>query len=257
MMRDNQSGFTLVELAISLVVIGLLLGGILKGQELYANSGVNSAARQAQIFDAALVSFHDTYGALPGDITSPATRIPKCDSAPCSTPGDGTGIIGAVVAGPGNGIPAGDGTENRIAWSHLFAAGLVDGVSPGAPANPSDVWGLQYPKARMGMMGFQVVYYNTADPGGTTTNGHYLVLRAGRVSSATAVTDADRALTPEQAYNFDRKIDNGQPYSGKVVGVGDPVGARPTCVRVVSGNTVYMARDLKAPACNMLIKTQF
>jgi len=67
MMDKNQRGFTLVEIAIVLVIIGLLLGGVLKGQEMITNAKVRNLADQGSGIKAAFFAFQDRYKALPGD----------------------------------------------------------------------------------------------------------------------------------------------------------------------------------------------
>ncbi|MCB9991587.1 MAG: prepilin-type N-terminal cleavage/methylation domain-containing protein [Rhodospirillales bacterium] len=74
----RQAGFTLVELAVVMIIIGLLIGGVLKGQELIANAQITGTASAVKSIDAATTTFRDTYAALPG--ISP-TRLPVCQTA--------------------------------------------------------------------------------------------------------------------------------------------------------------------------------
>jgi prepilin-type N-terminal cleavage/methylation domain-containing protein len=92
--RKNQSGFTLVEIAIVLVIIGLLLGGVLKGQELIYNQKVKSTYDMYRQYTAAMYGYQDRYKALPGDDAQAANHgflVPVGD--PVITPGNGNGII--------------------------------------------------------------------------------------------------------------------------------------------------------------------
>jgi prepilin-type N-terminal cleavage/methylation domain-containing protein len=72
--RSRSSGFTLVEMAIVLVIVGLLLGGVLKGQEIIRNARYKSAGAQYKEVAAALAAYSDRYKAVPGDDANAATR---------------------------------------------------------------------------------------------------------------------------------------------------------------------------------------
>lgn len=104
----RQSGFTLIEIAIVLVIIGLLLGGILKGQELITSARVRNIISQLDGTKAAFYAFQDRYRALPGDFSKATTQIQ-----------------GASQDGDGNGVIA--GTEAIAAWDHLSHAGFING----------------------------------------------------------------------------------------------------------------------------------
>jgi prepilin-type N-terminal cleavage/methylation domain-containing protein len=100
----STAGFTLVELAIVMIIIGLLIAGILKGQQLITNAKVTSQVAQVKGIDAAVSTFKDMYAALPGDIIAPLTRLPNCTAglpavAPCGTPGGGDGLVGLIAGG--------------------------------------------------------------------------------------------------------------------------------------------------------------
>ena len=101
----KQHGVTLVEIAIVLVVIGLLLGGILKGQELINNAKVRAIAERQTSLKTAWFAFLDRYQAMPGDYADANKYIPGAGA------GDGNGII--IV------------TESPIVFQHLSGAGLL------------------------------------------------------------------------------------------------------------------------------------
>src|SRR4051794_36706162 len=89
-----QAGFTLVELAIVMIIIGLLIAGVLKGQQLITNAQIAATFAKIKVFDAATTSFKDMYAAEPGDMTAAqsAARLPNCTAANlCTTAGDGDG----------------------------------------------------------------------------------------------------------------------------------------------------------------------
>jgi len=144
----RQSGFTLIEIAIVLVIIGLLLGGILKGQELITQGRIRNVANDFQSMTAAINLYQDRYRALPGDDPGAAARWTAAGSL--TTSGNGDGTIGADTAGTPayNSTAAGD--ESRLFWQHLRLAGLVGGATTtGAigTANP--------PNAASGVTGVQ------------------------------------------------------------------------------------------------------
>src|SRR5438309_1905103 len=89
-MTKRQQGFTLVEIAIVLVIIGLLLGGILKGQEMITQAKIKNVIADFSGVSAAYHGYQDRYRAIPGDDPNAASRWAV---APAAQPGDGNGII--------------------------------------------------------------------------------------------------------------------------------------------------------------------
>ncbi|MEW5967588.1 MAG: prepilin-type N-terminal cleavage/methylation domain-containing protein [Pseudomonadota bacterium] len=114
----RQSGFTLIEIAIVLVIIGLLLGGILKGQELITQGRIRNVANDFQSMTAAINLYQDRYRALPGDDAGAATRWG------ITAPSGGT-LGNGIVEGTYNSATATN--ESRQFWLHLRRAGLVGG----------------------------------------------------------------------------------------------------------------------------------
>ena len=134
-MKTKQQGFTLVEIAIVLVIIGLLLGGILKGQEMITQAKIKNAISDFSGISAAYHGYLDRYRFIPGDDPCAGTPTPGACSAPAarwaaaSASGNGNG----QVAGKYNSLTATD--ESRLWWEHLRHAGFVAGSGSNQPFN--------------------------------------------------------------------------------------------------------------------------
>lgn len=209
----SQAGFTLVELAIVMIIIGLLIGGILKGQELIANAQVTATASQVKSVEAALNTFDDSYSAMPGDMLAPNTRLPNCTAAPCATPGNGNGRIAETPQ-----AAAAQNSEATIFWNQMATVDLLGGVDPSSTAI---AWGDALPEADIGG-GFTIGYAAAAPTGsgGTFNSGHYLAMRQDP-GTAIAASAANANLKPTQAARIDRKLDDGTADSGTVRAAGD------------------------------------
>ncbi|HBN14090.1 MAG: prepilin-type cleavage/methylation domain-containing protein [Gammaproteobacteria bacterium] len=135
-----QGGFTLIEIAIVLVIIGLLIGGVLQGQQLIENSRVRAAVNDIQGVPAAAYSYQDRYGRYPGDDGNLTTLQAR---------GGQWAVITAASTAP-NGVLDGAiaTTFNPTAevlgfWQHLRASGFIPGdpSTTGAAALPQNPFG--------------------------------------------------------------------------------------------------------------------
>ncbi len=158
-MKQKQAGFTLIEIAIVLVVIGLLLGGVLKGQEMIENAKISNLRNDFDGVSAALYAYQDRYRMLPGDDN-------RADNAnrgwADATAGSGNGVLN------NNNAFDGGNNESQRAWQHLRYAGLITGDPSGTTnniagrANPSNAFG--------GKIGFT----NTTAAWGLGLSGHVI-----------------------------------------------------------------------------------
>ena len=138
--KKSQSGFTLVEIAIVLVIIGLLLGGVLKGTELIENSKVKRAVSEINGVTAAIYSYQDRYQRLPGDDGPVATLNARGGSwSNITVFGNNNG---AIAATRGNTF-GGNGEGGVAFWTHLRAAGFINGDTnaTGVAALPKNAFG--------------------------------------------------------------------------------------------------------------------
>ena len=121
-MKKQQTGFTLIELAIVLVIIGLLLGGVLKGQELINSAKVKNMASDLKNIQIYVYSYQDKFKAIPGDDKSAITHVGAAVN------GDGDGEID----GAWNATSA---TESYYFWEHVRRAGIASGSTDSATTN--------------------------------------------------------------------------------------------------------------------------
>lgn len=211
-MREDQNGFTLVELAIVMMIIGLLIGGVLKGQELIANARVTATISEVTSYQAATLAFQDQYSSLPGDMVNAQSRVPNCTAATNCVNGDGSGIIGRPTSwqrdSTGTAVPE---IETTMYWKHLLLSGFISGVAADANAG-SPAWGETHPMASIG--GGYHLQHTVAVAG----SGHWLRLQNGIVHGGENVVPADGAgvVSPLRAAQIDRKMDDGNPNAGIV-----------------------------------------
>lgn len=124
-MKQNQSGFTLIEIAIVLVIIGLLLGGVMKGQELINSAKVKNLATDFKNVPIFIYGYQDKYRALPGDDSLALTHL----GAPV------TALAASAGQTHGNGIIEGlwktttTSDETYLFWQHVRVANLAPGAT--------------------------------------------------------------------------------------------------------------------------------
>lgn len=219
---SSRSAFSLVELSIVLVILGLLVGGILAGQSLIRAAELRSVTAEHTRYFTAVQAFRDKYFALPGDFTK-ATDVwgiaagltgndVTCrdfSSTTTTCNGNGDGRINSHTSS----------RESFRFWQHLANAGLIEGAytgrycgvdglcadktnSPGSRVNAQGVWFPYYHgtvAAGVGNM-FQGEYGNVFELAGMTTANPYFPV-----------------VTPEEIWNIDTKMDDGRPGNGKLM----------------------------------------
>jgi len=132
--KRMQAGFTLVEIAIVLVIIGLLLGGILKGQEMITQARIKNVVNDFNGITAAYFGYQDRYKQVPGDDNQASTRWANPNPPGGSRDGNGNGVInGFYMAAPAalTGAAPLANEESNLFWWHLRLAGFVAGATSG------------------------------------------------------------------------------------------------------------------------------
>ena len=194
MSKKQQQGFTLVEIAIVLVIIGLLLGGILKGQEMITQAKIKNVMADYSGISAAYHGYQDRYRAIPGDDPG-AARWPGGLVATSGTAGNG------VVSGTYNNacptpLVAGS-PESCHFWAHLRLAGFVSGTGGNQPFN-----------ALTGMIGVQ-----TGD-GVAAGTGPTLLDAQGTPQGFSGLIICSSNIPDKIAIAVDTQMDDGVPNTG-------------------------------------------
>jgi len=184
-MPRKQAGFTLVEIAIVLVIIGLLLGGVLKGQELITQAKIKNIANDFNATTAAILAYQDRYRKLPGDDNGAAARWTGLNN------GTGDGSIGGHI------ISGGSTDETYYFWQDLRSAGFITGGgTDGTP--PLNAAG--------GVLG---VAMGSGSTGGSSSTA---------VPGLSGVVVCSTGLPGKIAIALDSQFDDGQPGSGSTRG---------------------------------------
>lgn len=274
--RGNQRGFSLVELSIVLVILGLLTGGILGGQALIKAAELRSVNKDVETFLIATHAFRDKYRALPGDMPN-ATRFwgaqagstddgrdATCAALDESSPATGT----ATCNGNGNGVIANYGSsggsekyETFRAWQHLSNAGLINGqytgVTNGNTPNNIITAGENVPASKLGRAGYNYTWWGSDPSAGGYSSifpGDYRhVFVLGRPGGFHAMNTTP-ALVPEDAWQIDMKMDDGNPAQGNVRARYD---ASYDCTTTADPATTEYHLENSAVGCPLIFLTGF
>lgn len=268
----KQRGFTLIELSIVLVIIGLIVGGVLVGRDLIKAASVRAQISQIEKINAAVMTFRLKYKDLPGDIpASQATSFGLYAITTMYVPGSqGLGDGNRLIEGrqPGE---TGLRGEVLMFFRHLSEANLIDGnyaptgaaagtmttyAEPAAATSGSQMNGY-FPIAKIGNGASIIV-------GSPTGIGNALVLSApGSVDVNGVYSSSTNPLSAQDAYNMDSKIDNGLPGSGTVFAIDgtaldyqSPAWTTISAVGACISSGAYALNQGAVPACSLRFKLQ-
>lgn len=256
-----RAAFTLVELSIVLVILGLLAGGVLTGQSLIRSAELRSVTTEFTRYTTAIGTFRDKYFALPGDMSN-ATSFWST-----SANGDGDGTIEGSTTAASN--------ETGYFWQHLALAGIIEGsytpaswaaisaptTNPKGKLNPA-TWNMRW----VGVVAVDDIVIGTTGAStqvmyeGNYGNAFFLM------SGTTLVTPSGGVLKSEEAWNIDTKIDDGKPATGNVLALesqSDSSAANGTgCGNTVKATTTQAAAayDLTTTsntACSLVFKSGY
>ncbi|HEY9098154.1 MAG TPA: prepilin-type N-terminal cleavage/methylation domain-containing protein [Thiobacillus sp.] len=220
----QQSGFTLIEIAIVLVIIGLLLGGILKGQELINSARVKNLATDFRNIPLFVYGYQDKFKALPGDDPAVVAHLGAAATlatTPASSQGNG------VINGNWNSTTATD--ESVLFWQHVRLAGLA----PGATTVPATLPGDYNPtNASGGTIGIQ--------SGAATAAASPIQSSSAGISGAYIICST--GILGKFAKQLDTQMDDGNTAGGSMMATpttGYTIGAAATATTSIVDSTSY------------------
>lgn len=267
--RTQTAAFSLVELSIVLVILGLLTGGILAGQSLIRAAELRAVSTESSRYITAISSFRDKYFGIPGDFNKAVAF------GWGSTSGDNDGIIENTAAATGTDA-AGGVNEISAFWNHLQNAGLIEGsytVAAGVSLTP--VSG-HIPRSKVSSGVWNVIGLNTVGVAGTSTpvigatTQAASTFYAGTYGNALLLGGLGTSILPtgvlksEEAWNIDTKMDDGRPDQGVVLTLesqgsgtaGAGCGNQATLTTALAASS-YDLTNQSSSACSLVIKTGY
>ncbi len=219
MQHKPPQGFTILEMSIVLIIIGVIVGSIILGQSMLVTSRLQTVITDIDSITTAVGNFKQAYNALPGDFPN-AIAIWGTDSVGCPTGGGTSGTCN----GNGDGQilstnAASQASENSLFWQHLYYAGMYGkslSNQAGSGSAYDSIIGTNVPAGPFRGSGYSVTWWGTVAAGDANRySGFYgNIIQFGKQDSGN-ITDIP-VLTPEQTSEIDAKIDDGFPQTGKV-----------------------------------------
>ncbi len=214
-----QEGFTLLELSIVLVIIGLIVGGILVGQDMIKSAEIRATISQIEKYNSAVNTFRSKFNGLPGDLPQSSASnfgLFALSNATALGQGDGNGLLEGDASN--SVLPEG---ETLTFWRHLSDANLVDGsfgsvgnalivTSTGVATGTVTNISTSVPATRINLTNYIIVY---ADNG----LNYYQLMPIASITATPTYTYGTTGITPLQAYNIDTKLDDGAPNTGIII----------------------------------------
>ena len=256
---SKKSAFSLIELSIVLIIIGLLIAGVTGGASLIKSSELRAAISEARGWSTAVNGFYNQFNAFPGDynvaIGLPAGAAGNSNSQinAYTLAANPSGISSTTNACANTASTAGCAYEDNVAWVQLKNAGVVDTNTVSAPtlsATGATSFGVTNPQSKIKSSGWLFDYGSAnGSTAGTNQFGQNVVILSGAPS--TTAMDASNsyvngaasarvtgAITPADALSIDTKVDDGKYNTGRIQGI------NPTAIYSAVGGAANCAGTL-------------
>lgn len=227
----RKGGFTLIEMSIVLLIIGLIVGGILVGNDLIVAAKVRATLLQIEQYTTALNAFKTKYGGLPGDIAaSDADDLGLESRAGVTGSGDNNGLIEACNADGASSNTEYLGCENILVWRDLYDAGMVAGnftlaadaamvgvsdfsqLLPNAKSFPDTQIHLFSKRINLSLSGSGIPQFSMA-------YRNMMGMMRFSTTDMSGSVGGSATISPLIAQAMDNKADDGLPLSGRIMGL--------------------------------------
>lgn len=234
----SKSGFTLVEISASILVIALIVSAVIGGSELYKQANLRSVIKEMRDYQVSIAAFKERYGQFPGDFSQAQYYF--------SNVVDGT-LSASNANGNGDGLVLANANESNLAWRHMYLAELISYNIPIITSSNYNLGRIDNPNPQSSVKdaGYSIVapiptlsnrlMVNVESPWPTTQRVNLIALgkSSDEVNGDSRSALSIGALLPKEAFALDKKFDDGIEVPSSFSG------ARSGKIRATNGSNLW------------------